>query len=231
MGTSRRGQNSSPYGQIPPQFGQTGSPYGQHIPPQFGQNRLSSTRPVTAALLVLLRWRCSALMLPGAALPSARELTTGNRTVGGAAPARRCGKRGPGRTGPRAPLPGQPALPVQHAQLAVVAGDDRTHRPRRDHAARAVDLLPHQPVARPRAPTSPWPRRSTCSGSISTSRRRAFPIGCMSRSMFPTGARAGAASGAAAPADRRECDQIWRVEEPQDGGHTDRGQARRPTGA
>ena len=106
--------------------------------------------------------------------------------AGRAAPARRCGKRGPGRAGPGAALPGQPALPVQHAQLAVVAGDDRPHRPRRGDAARAVDLLPHAACRSTRAPTSAWPRRSTCSGSISTSRRRASPTGCRSRSTFPT---------------------------------------------
>ena len=71
-----------------------------------------------------------------------------------AAPPRRCRKRRAGRAGPGAALPGQPALPVQHAELAVVAGDDRPHRPRREHAARAFDLLPHQPVARSRARTS-----------------------------------------------------------------------------
>ena len=39
----------------------------------------------------------------------------------------------------------------------------------------------------------------------------------------PARARAGAAAGADPSADRRECDQIWRVEEPQDGRHPDRG--------
>ena len=95
-----------------------------------------------------------------------------------AAAPRRRGKRGAGRAGPGAALPGQSALPVQHAEFAVVAGDDRAHRPRRDHAAGAVDLLPDQPVARSQRRRHAWPRRSTSSGSISTSRWRASPTGC-----------------------------------------------------
>ena len=60
----------------------------------------------------------------------------------------RRGERSAGRAGPGAALPGQSAFPVQHAQLAVVAGDDRPHRPRRNHAACAVHVLPQQPFVR-----------------------------------------------------------------------------------
>ena len=47
--------------------------------------------------------------------------------LGAAAPAGGRRERGPGRAGPGAALPGQSALPVQHAEFAVVAGDDRPH--------------------------------------------------------------------------------------------------------
>ena len=104
------------------------------------------------------------------------------RSARSPAPARRCRKRGPGGAGPGAALPGQPALPVQHAELAVVAGDDRPHRPRRRDAAGAFDLLPHQPVARSQRRRHAWPRKSIFSGFISISRRRAFPIASRSRS-------------------------------------------------
>ncbi len=74
--------------------------------------------------------------------------------LGRPAAARRRRERRPGGAGPGASLPGQSALPVQHAEFAVVAGDDRPHRSRRGDAAGAFDLLPNQPVAGSRAPTS-----------------------------------------------------------------------------
>ena len=46
-------------------------------------------------------------------------------------------------------LPDQPALPVQHVQLALVAGHGRPARGSREHDPQALDLLPLQPVARP----------------------------------------------------------------------------------
>ena len=99
--------------------------------------------------------------------------------------ARRRRKRGAGRAGPGAALPGQPALPVQHAEQPVVAGHDgaRPTAPRRccwrfrPSSAPACRSTP--------ARTSPWPRKSIFSASISISKRRAFPIACRLRSRCP----------------------------------------------
>ena len=83
----------------------------------------------------------------------------------------------------RASLPDQPALPVQHHRIrcrrCVMTG--RTDRAEND-AARAVHLLPDEPVARPGRQRHAWPRRSTCSGFTSTSRSRAFRTGFTSKS-------------------------------------------------
>ena len=66
--------------------------------------------------------------------------------------------------------------------------------------------------------------------ALSRYREGALPRPAARRDRRPARARAGAAARADPPADRRECDQIWRVEEPQGGGHPDRGAApRRPT--
>ena len=94
--------------------------------------------------------------------------------------------------------------------------------------AGALDLLPHEPVARSRAQTSAWPRRSRCSGCIWTSRRSVSPP-AEGRDRRSRGARKGAASRPDPAADRRECDQVWRLDEPQGRSHPDRGpRARRP---
>ena len=87
-----------------------------------------------------------------------------------------------GRAGPSAAVPGQSAFPVQHAQFAVVARDDGPHGSSRDHASGAFDLFPDKPLARSKRRRDASPRRSTSSGSISTSRRRASPTGSQSRS-------------------------------------------------
>ncbi len=93
------------------------------------------------------------------------------------APGGRSGKRRTGRPGPGAPLPDQSALPVQHAELALLAGHGRPTRGSREHDPEAVDLLPLQPVARSDGGRHAWPRRSSSSGSISTSRRCASRAG------------------------------------------------------
>ena len=77
-------------------------------------------------------------------------------------------------------------------------------------------LLSSRPSSAPacrsiRPPTSPWPRRSTSSASTSTSRRCASPTACKVEIDVPEELEQRAASGADPPADRRECDQIWRV--------------------
>ena len=148
-----------------------------------------------------------------------------------AAAAGRRRKRGAGGAGPGAALPGQSALPVQHAELAVVAGDDRPHRPRRDDAAGALDLLPHQPVARSRARTSRLAEEIELQRLYLDIEKARFPDRLHVEIDVPDELRAGAAAGADPPADRRECDQIWRVEEPQGRRHPDRGAADSTTAA
>ena len=154
----------------------------------------------------------SSSSLPGAPFTSPTQAQA--EALGSAAAPRRCRKRRAGRAGPGAALPGQSALPVQHAEFAVVAGDDRPHRPRRNHAAGALDLLPHQPVARPERRRDPG-RGDRSPAALSRHREGAFPRPSPRRDRRSAGARAGAPSGASPPADRRKCDQIWRIEEPQ----------------
>ena len=118
--------------------------------------------------------------------------------------------RGPCRAGPGAALPGQSALPVQHAQQPVLAGHVGPLRPRRGHADGAVDLLPHQPVDRPVGRRQPG-RGDRAAAPLSRHREGPLPGPAGRRDRRSRRARAGARAGADPAADGRECDQIWRV--------------------
>ena len=100
--------------------------------------------------------------------------------------------------------------------LSSLVMTGRTDRAESD-AAGAFDLLPHQPVARSRAPTSRLAEEIDLQRLYLDIEMARFPDRLHGRDRRSAGARAGAPAGAAASADRRECDQIWRVEKPQGG--------------
>ena len=154
--------------------------------------------------------RCAQLVFPVRRLGRLLRGDELRQAVARRRPAQRDARpRGAGGAASGAALPDQSALPVQHAQFALLPDPVEEDRHRRADADEPLHLLPRDALRRPDRRRQP---RRGDPAPAPLSRHRADPLSRPARRRGRGGRAAArlARAGADPAADRRECGQIWR---------------------